>query len=474
MPQNNQYPGYSHDAAKRIVWGVSLGVFLSALDQTIVAPVLGVIGNSLSGSGEVSWVISAYLFAVTIFTPFAGKLSDLYGRRRVLMASILFFSVASLLCAFAQTLPQLIFFRVLQGIGGAGLMTMAHAAIADVVPPRQRGRYQVYLSSMWALGSVGGPILGSLLAAHASWRLIFLVNVPLGVITLFVCAAALKRAPQRQRQSIGIDYPGAVLVALLVANAITMLSWDGGLLSWSWSGMITVSLTQMVLLVALIFVENRTREPFFPLTVISKRDTASAMALSLINAFLTFAVMLIFPILFGAILPGNKASAFLLTPFLCSIAFFTFIGGTLARRLGRLKEIMVGASVLIFSGCLSVWLLALDNFLLERMLAVICIGCGIGLIQPAITLAVQSTAEKRHLGVASSTMLLFRSIGGAFGASVCGALLFVRPSDAGQSVLGSFTQLVPGGLSTAQLTCAVVAAIGLCLSLTMRQVRLQE
>ena len=202
---------YSHKQIVRVITGIMLCILLAALDQTVVIPAVPAIAAQLNAFGHLSWIVSAYLLTSTAATPIYGKLSDMYGRRMLLLLALALFIVASVLCALAQTLPQLIVFRGLQGLGGAGLMAMAQAAIADVVSPRERGRYQGYMAGMWGVASVGGPVVGGWFTDHLSWTFVFWMNVPLGLAAMWLCNRALKLLPVKNLRG-KIDYLGAALL----------------------------------------------------------------------------------------------------------------------------------------------------------------------------------------------------------------------------------------------------------------------
>src|SRR3954451_17365939 len=242
---------------------IMLATLLAALDQTIVATALPKIVSDLNGFEHLSWVVTAYLLASTVTVPLYGKLSDLYGRRALFLFAISIFLAGSALCGAAQSMGQLIAFRALQGIGAGGLIPLSQAAIADLFPPRERGRYQGYISGMWAIAAVAGPLLGGTLADHASWRWIFYINLPLGALALVVVLRTMKA--QSQIREHRIDYVGAALLSGAITAILLATVWGGTSYRWGSWEVIGTAIAGVVLAVAFGFVERRAPEPLLPL-----------------------------------------------------------------------------------------------------------------------------------------------------------------------------------------------------------------
>ena len=219
-------PVFTHDQILRVVVGILLCILLAAIDQTVVVPAVPSIAADLNGFSHLSWIVTAYLLTSTVATPIYGKLSDIYGRRALLLPAIVLFVVASMLCGFAQNLMQLIIARALQGLGGAGLMAMAQASIADVVSPRERGRYQGYMAGTWGVASVAGPILGGWMTDYLSWRWIFWINLPIGIAAYLLSSSALKMLVTNKRPA-RIDYVGSALLAVFTIATLLVMSWGG-------------------------------------------------------------------------------------------------------------------------------------------------------------------------------------------------------------------------------------------------------
>jgi MFS family permease len=255
--------GFTHEQILRVIFGILLCILLGAVDQTVVVPAVPAIAAELRGFGHLSWIVSAYLLTSTAATPIYGRLSDLYGRRALLLPAIGVFAAASVLCALAQSLAQLIAFRALQGLGGAGLMAMSQAAIADVVSPRERGRYQGYMAGVWGFASIAGPVVGGYVTDHLSWRWIFWVNLPLSIVAMILCNRALKMLPVRHIRA-RIDYLGAALLTGAIASWLVALSSGGVEVAWNSGTIYALAALGAVLLACLVWQERRVAEPLLP------------------------------------------------------------------------------------------------------------------------------------------------------------------------------------------------------------------
>ncbi|MFL5269757.1 MAG: MFS transporter, partial [Stellaceae bacterium] len=278
-----------------ILSGLMLAMFLASLDQTIVATSLSTMASDLNGWELMSWVVSAYLVASTVTTPIYGRLSDLYGRRPILLAGIALFLGASVLCALSQTMAQLIGARVLQGIGGGGLRSVSQAAIADVIPPRERGRYQGYFSSVMAVSSLLGPVLGGFFADYLTWHWIFWINIPFGALALFLCNRNLRRLPKPRRKPV-IDWIGAALIlgsTTPILIAVGQAESAGG---WARVDVLLPLAIGLVLLAALVVWEREAREPMIPLRLFANRIFAVASVISFLMSMVMIAMIIVVPL----------------------------------------------------------------------------------------------------------------------------------------------------------------------------------
>jgi EmrB/QacA subfamily drug resistance transporter len=468
---------FAHEQIMRVMWGVAFCIFLSALDQTIVVPAVPAMAGDLKGFGQLSWIVSVYLLTSTAATPILGKLSDSYGRRSLLLLSVGIFTAASLFCALSTSLLEMVLFRAIQGIGGAGLLAMSHAVMADVASPRERGRYQLYLSGTWGVASIIGPLTGGYLTDHLSWRAIFWINLPLGLITFLLTVRALAILPRRQRHGANIDYPGAALLTLAVTAGLLLLGWGGNDYDWTSPLILGLGLVSVAAVGLLTLIERARPDPLFPGRLFTNGIAVSGFALSFCNAICMLGATFLLPLYFQFMRGVNaSASGVLLMPFLLAFVVFSYVGGKTARRLGRTKWLMVAASLITAVGLLFMATAEEDTSHYLTTLYVIVVGAGIGLIQPCITMTVQNAVETRDLGVATSGTLLFRMIGGAFGATMVGAIVTGRFNalTARHATLGTLRaqagsiagagDALASGFHFAFLGCAAMAILGVVIA----------
>ncbi len=419
-------PAYSHQQILRVVTGIMLCILLAALDQTVVIPAVPAIAADLGAFGHLAWIVTAYLLTSTALTPVVGKLSDIYGRRALLLPSLVVFIVASMLCGFAQSLPQLIAARALQGAGGAGLMAMAQAAVADVVSPRERGRYQGYMASMWGIASIAGPVVGGWVTDHLSWRWVFWINLPLGLAAMWLCNRAL-RTIRTERRSARIDGLGALLLAAGVTVLLLALSWGGVEFPWASAPVIGAAVLGAALLAALAWHERRAADPILPPHLFGNPVFLRGVCIAFLSSLGLFGATFLLPLFFQLSLRADASrSGLLVVPFLAATVVGAMLSGQLARRLGRTRGIIllgVSASALAFAllavlaGQPSLWLVLPCTFVL---------GVGIGGTMPSVLMQVQNAAAYRDVGAATGSLLFLRSMGGAFGSTLVGSLLAAR------------------------------------------------
>jgi len=437
---------FTHREILVILSGVLLGMMLAALDQSIVATALPAIAGELNGLEHLSWIVSAYLLTSTASTPIYGKLSDLYGRRVLLQIAIAVFVVASLLCAAAQDMPQLIAARALQGLGGGGLISMAQAVIADVISPRERGRYQGYLSGMWATASVGGPVLGGFFVDYLSWRWVFWINLPVGIAAFILCRRALARlASPRQRRR--IDYLGATLLTAGVADLLLVASWGGTTFAWTSATLIGLMAAALPLVGGFMLQELRAAEPIMPPRLFAHPVISLASLISFMVAMAMFGAIVLLPVFLQLVTGvGAGHSGVLLIPLMGGTVVGAFTAGQLMRRSGRYKVFPLIGLVL---STLAFGLLATMDQRTAPTLAMLymgLLGIGLGMSMPVMLVAVQNAAELRDIGVATATVSFSRSLGGSFGAAILWSALLAaleRHLAAAGSTLG--TTLLAGG-----------------------------
>jgi EmrB/QacA subfamily drug resistance transporter len=401
------------------------GTLLAALDQTIVSTALPTIVGELGGLDHLSWVVTSYLLTATASTPLYGKISDLYGRKIVFQTAITIFLVGSLLCGVAQDLPQLIVFRGIQGVGGGGLMAMAFAIIADVVSPRERGRYVGVLGSVFAIASVAGPLLGGFFVDNASWRWVFTVNIPIGIVAMVVTQRYLHLPARRVRHR--IDLEGAALLVAGVSSLLLGLVWGGDEYGWSSPTTLGMLAVGVALTGAFIAWERHAEEPLLPLRVFS----SPVISLSSLMLFIIGCAMfggIVFLPLFLQVSTGASAttSGLLLLPLMAGIMGASITSGRLISRTGRYKVWPITGMALAAAGMLLLTRLEPDTPRWESSLYMLVVGVGIGLVMQTLMLAAQNASAPSDLGVVSSATMFFRSMGGSFGVAIFGAVFASR------------------------------------------------
>ena len=417
---------YTHQQILRVVTGIMLCIFLASLDQTVIIPAVPAIAAELEAFGHLSWIVTAYLLTSTAATPIYGKLSDTYGRRALMLPALSLFIAASMACGFAQSLPQLIVARALQGLGGGGLFAMAQAAIADVVAPRERGRYQAYMASMWGVSSIAGPILGGWATDHLSWRWVFWANLPIGLVALYLCNGALKLI-RVQRRPARIDWLGATLVVTEVTVWLLLLSWGGSEHPWLSAPIIGLAAAGVALFPMLVWHERRAADPILPPRLFANPTFLRGVLIAFCSALGLFGATFLLPLYFQLVL-GHDASAagLLVMPYMASNVLGALVSGQSARRVGRVKAIVMTGLGLCVTGFSALVLMAGSASLWLLLPATVLVGLGTGMTMPTVLMQVQNAAERRDVGAATGSLLFLRSMGGAFGSTVVGALLAMQ------------------------------------------------
>jgi EmrB/QacA subfamily drug resistance transporter len=410
-----------HTKRNAVVGAVMLGMLLAALDQTIVSTALPTIVGDLGGADHLAWVVTAYMLAETVVTPLVGKFGDLFGRKIVFQASVLVFGVGSLLCGFAGNMPQLIAFRGIQGFGAGGLMVTAAALIADVVPLRERGKYQGALGSVFGVTTVIGPLLGGLFVDHLTWRWAFFINVPFAVIVLLVAAVAMPSIPRAGRPT--IDYAGIVLISVGAGALVLMTSWGGTTYPWVSPTIIGLGVLGVLSLGLFVLVETRAREPVLPMRLFHSRVFTVASLLSFITGFAMFGCITFLP-LYLQVVKGATAtqSGLRMLPMVLGLLFAAVFSGVVVSRTGRYKIFpIVGAAVTAIGMLLLSTLDRMTGYPMAA-LAMLVLGVGIGLGMQVLVIAVQSTSDYADLGVATSGVTFMRTMGSSFGVAVFGTI----------------------------------------------------
>ncbi|MFC8141197.1 DHA2 family efflux MFS transporter permease subunit [Streptomyces paradoxus] len=402
-----------------------LGMLLAALDQTIVSTALPTIVSDLGGLDHLSWVVTAYLLAATAATPLWGKLGDQYGRKRLFQAAIVIFLVGSALCGAAQDMAQLIAFRALQGLGGGGLIVLSMAIVGDLVSPRERGRYQGLFGAVFGATSVLGPLLGGLFTQHLSWRWVFYVNLPVGVVALAVIAAVLHIPRTAQRHV--IDYLGTFLIAA-VATCLVLVASLGGT-TWDWGSWQIVGLAVLGVVLALAFVavERRAAEPVLPLKLFRVRTFTLAAVISFVVGFAMFGAMTYLPT-FLQVVQGISPtmSGVHMLPMVLGLLLASTASGQIVSRTGRWKVFPIAGTGITTLGLLLLHQLDEHSSTAELSGFFFVFGLGLGLVMQVLVLIVQNAVPYEDLGVATSGATFFRSIGASFGVAVFGTVFAGR------------------------------------------------
>ncbi|HET7571168.1 MAG TPA: MDR family MFS transporter [Gaiellaceae bacterium] len=405
--------------------GLMLGMLLASLDQTIVGTALPTIVGDLGGLDEYSWVVTAYILATTISTPLYGKLGDLYGRKLFFQLAIGIFLAGSVLCGISQNMAELIGFRALQGLGSGGLMVGAFSIIGDIVPPRERGRYQGYMGGIWAFSSVVGPLIGGFFTDHLSWRWVFYVNLPVGALAVVVVAAVLPKTGERLQHR--IDVEGAMLLAGWAGALTLALSWGGTQYPWGSPTIVALFAAGAVLIAAFVWQERRAAEPIIPPHLFSNAVFNASSAMSFLVALAMFGAIIYVP-LFLQVVHGVSATAsgLKLLPLMGGVLSASILGGRAISRLGRYRAFPIAGTILMTVGMSLLSLIGIRTAYIWLALAMLVLGLGMGLIMPVVVLAVQNAVEPRHLGTATSGTMFFRQIGGSFGVAIFGAIFTNR------------------------------------------------
>ena len=419
----------THRQIMVILSGLLLGMFLAALDQTIVSTAMRTIADKLHGQTAQAWVTTAYLITSTISTPLYGKLSDTYGRKRFYLFAIGIFIVGSMLCGTATGIYQLAGYRAIQGIGAGGLMSLAFAIVGDIVPPRQRGRYQGYFMSVFGVSSVLGPVLGGTLAGQSTilgldgWRWIFYVNVPIGLAAFFVVTRQL-HLPVR-RSNAKIDYIGA---ALLTIGIVPLLLVAEKGREWGWGSALTLGmiLVAVAALVAFVPWERRMGEAaILPLRIFSSSVFNISSAVALLVGTAMFGSLVVLP-LYLQIVRGNSPTkaGLLLTPLMLGIIAASTLSGKVMSRTGKYKMLPVAGTAVMFVAVLLFSTLGVDTPVWQAGIYMAMMGAGLGLSMQTLVISVQNALPPRDMGVATSSVTFFRSMGGTFGAAIALSVLF--------------------------------------------------
>ncbi len=425
LPLEQTQSGLPQTAGQNRVWvifsGLMLALLIASLDQTVVATALPTIVGDLGGLSQLSWVVTGYLLTSTVSTPLWGKLGDLYGRKQLFEAAIVLFLLGSALCGLSQNLAELILFRAMQGLGGGGIFVLSQAIIADVVPPRQLGRYQGVFGAVFGVSSVAGPLLGGFFVETLSWRWIFYINLPIGAAALLVLALALPATGQPGQHT--IDYLGTVLLTVAASSLILLTSLGGTSAAWGSAPIILLAIVAGVSTLGFVLVEQRAAEPVLPLSLFRNAVFSLSSAIGFVVVFALYGATTYLPLFLQVVNGASPASSGLrLLPMILGLLLTSITSGQLISRWGRYKAFPIAGTAVMTLGVFLLSRLSEHTSVLLESLSLAVLGLGVGLVTQVLVMAVQNAVEYRNLGAATSGVIFFRSIGGAFGTAIFGAI----------------------------------------------------
>jgi EmrB/QacA subfamily drug resistance transporter len=464
----------THPEIRAIVLGIMLAMFLGALDQTIVATALPTIGRHFGDLGDLSWVVTAYLLTGTAVTPLYGKLSDIHGRRGMMLAAICIFVAGSLACALAPSMTALVLARALQGLGGGGLMALAQTIIADIVSPRERGRYQGYIGAVFATSSIGGPVLGGFLTEHIDWSLIFWINLPLGLAALAMTSNVLKRVPFHPRKH-RLDVVGALLMMSAAVALLLALSWGGRKFGWiSWEiGALLVASVVLWSLFAWRLVTAQ--EPFLPLSVLANPLVRCAALAGACTMGTLVGMTILVPLYFEVVRHFTASqSGLALIPLMSSTVLFSTIAGRLMVHMAHYKRVpLIGLTAAILAlGPLAIWPGSMPVALVLVLMTVI--GCGLGTVFPVSTVCMQNAVARAQMGVTTGAANFFRALISSLVVAVLGAIVLGGLG----GVPGMSVEMLARAASADELSiafrfvflaCGLVLAFGMAFMIAMEE-----
>ena len=473
-----------------------LVLLLASLDQTIVSTALPTIVGDLGGLSHLSWVVTSYLLASTIVGPLYGKLGDQHGRKPVLQTAIVVFLIGSALCGVSQNMTELILFRGIQGLGGGGLIVVTLAVIGDIIPPRDRGRYQGFFGGVFGVSTVIGPLLGGFFVDHLSWRWIFYVNLPLGILALGVIGVVFH--VNVEPVSHAVDYLGAATLAGSLSLIVLFTSLGGTTYAWGSPQIVAMMIGGAALLVAFVAAERRSSEPILPLELFHNRVFVVTSAIGFVVGLALFGSITYLP-LYLQIVKGHTptGSGLMLTPLMAGLLVTSIISGQLISKFGRYKPFPIVGTAIMALALLLLSRLGVHSSTAEAAVYMLILGLGLGLVMQVLVLAAQNSVDYRNLGVATSGSTLFRQIGGSIGVAAFGAIFTNRlateldrllppgahiPATANPQVVAHLPAAIHGpvvrafddALAPVFITATGIAVVAFALTWLLREVPLRQ
>jgi EmrB/QacA subfamily drug resistance transporter len=476
-------PGYRFSKGRilAIYSGLMVALLLAALDQTIVATALPRVVSELGGITQYSWVFTAYVLGSTVTVPLYGKLGDAHGRKPMFMIAISIFLVGSVLCGLAQNMVQLVVFRAIQGVGAGGLFPLTLAMVAMIVPPRDRGRYQGLIGSVFAGASIIGPLVGGFIVDNASWRWIFFVNVPVGIAAMAVIAVTMPKRAYRQEHS--IDWLGAGVLALGTTALLLGLVWGGSDYPWGSPQVLGALVAAVVLLALFGLVESRVREPILPFDLLRNQTVASSVACMFLVGAAMFGTISFVPLFVqGVIGTSATSSGVVLTPLLLGAVTTSFLSGQIVSRTGRYRPNTLLGPVVLGLGEVLLWRMGVDATNAEAARNMVIAGIGLGMMMQIFVLSIQNSVQRSQMGSATALSQFSRSIGATLGVALMGVIVNQRLPESARLEGTAIHRLPPAGrealanaLQPAFLLAAVLCVLVFVISLLwVREVPLSK
>ncbi|GAA3893738.1 MDR family MFS transporter [Streptomyces lacrimifluminis] len=439
-----------------VLLALMIAMMLAMLDNMIIGTAMPTIVGELGGLEHLAWVVTAYTLATAASTPIWGKLGDMYGRKGVFMSSIVLFLIGSALSGMAQDMGQLIGFRAVQGLGAGGLMVGVMAIIGDLIPPRERGKYQGMMAGVMALAMIGGPLVGGALTDHLGWRWSFYINLPLGVVALAAVSAVL-HLPKRRTKT-RIDYPGVALLTVGITSIVLVTTWGGT--EYAWGSVVIMELIGIGVasLVGFVFWQTKAAEPIIPLHIFRSRNFTLMSIIGFITGFVMFGAVLFLP-LYQQSVQGASAtnSGLLLLPMLAAMMVVSMVAGRVTTGSGKYKVFPLAGGVLLSVGLYLLAQMDTETSRLTSGVYMAVVGAGLGCLMQITMLVAQNSVEMKDMGVASSTTTLFRTLGSSFGVAIMGALFNSRVQDVMNERAGALGSKVTE--QSAQLDAASLAKL---------------
>jgi EmrB/QacA subfamily drug resistance transporter len=491
--------GFSHRQIMVTMSGLVIAMLLALLDNMIVAPALPTIVGDLGGLEHLAWVTTGYILATTIATPIWGKLGDLYGRRIIFMLSIALFLVGSALCGMAQNMAELVGFRAIQGLGAGGLVVGVLSIIGEMIPPRDRSKYQGVMMAVMPVALIGGPLIGGFITDHLSWRWAFYVNLPLGAIALVVCWMTLAKLPRGTAGKARIDWAGTGLLTVWITSLVLITTWGGTQYDWTSPQILGLAVLTVAGLVAFLMVERRQPEPIMPLRVFKSRNFVLAGGVAFISGFTLFGAVGYLP-QFQQFVQGASAtnSGLLLMPMMISVMAVSLISGNVISRTGHYRIFPIAGSAVVAVGMFLFTTVGTGTSQTTTAIYMVILGGGMGAIMQTSTLIAQNSLELRDIGAGTGASTFLRNMGSSLGVSILGAIYANHLTDSLAHSAGGasgavsaasmtpqalralpeaaqhiFQQAVTDGITSLFLLGAVVGAAGIVVALFIRHVPLR-